>query len=104
MAFGVPVVAFDLDETRRTVASAGVYATPNDPRSFAAAIDDLLSDPNRRREMGANGRSLVRGGLSWDHQRVAYVGVYDALLHDRSREPVRAANDRRFDAANRGAK
>jgi glycosyltransferase involved in cell wall biosynthesis len=104
MAFGVPVVAFDLEETRRTVASAGVYATPNDPCSFAAAIDDLLSDPDRRREMGATGRSLVRGGLSWDHQRVAYVGVYDALLHQGWREPVRGADDRRFGAAMRGAK
>ena len=40
MAFGVPVVAFDLEETRRTVGSAAAYATPNDPR--------LVRDGDRR--------------------------------------------------------
>jgi asparagine synthase (glutamine-hydrolysing) len=89
MAFGVPVVAFDLEETRRTVGSAGEYATPNDPRSFAVAIDGLLSDPDRRRAMGATGRRLIRDGLAWDYQRVAYVGVYDALLgHSHGEAPA----------------
>ena len=30
MAFGLPVLAFDLRETRISAAEAGVYATPND--------------------------------------------------------------------------
>jgi glycosyltransferase involved in cell wall biosynthesis len=88
MAYGVPVVAFDLDETRRTVGTAGVYAEPNDPRSFAAAIDGLLSEPARRRKMGDTGKQLVRDGLSWDCQRVAYIGVYDALLGRASRDGI----------------
>ena len=83
MAFGVPVVAFDLEETRRTVGSAAEYATPNDPRSFAVTIDGLLSDPDRRRAMGETGRRLIRDGLAWDYQRVAYVRVYDALAPPR---------------------
>jgi len=89
MAFGVPVVAFDLEETRRTVGSAAAYATPNDPRSFAMTIDRLLSDPDRRHAMGATGRRLIRDGLAWDYQRVAYVGVFDALL-DRPQKQTNA--------------
>ena len=66
--------------------SAAAYATPNDPRSFAMTIDGLLSDPDRRHAMGATGQRLIRDGLAWDYQRVAYVGVYDALLDRRPRQ------------------
>jgi glycosyltransferase involved in cell wall biosynthesis len=80
MAWGVPVVAFDLEETRRTVGAAGVYVSGNDPLAFAKAIDGLLSDPERRHTMGEIGRQLVRDSLAWEHQQVRYVGVYDRLL------------------------
>ena len=91
MAFRLPVVAFDLDQTRRTVGAAGVYAEPNDPRSFARAIDELLADPARREAMGEAGRRLIEEGLSWDHQASKYVDVLRRLLdaHARSGEPAR---------------
>jgi glycosyltransferase involved in cell wall biosynthesis len=91
MAFRLPVVAFDLDQTRRTVGAAGVYAEPNDPRSFARAIDELLADPARREAMGEAGRRLIEEGLSWDHQASKYVDVLRRLLdsHARTGEPAR---------------
>jgi glycosyltransferase involved in cell wall biosynthesis len=75
MAFRVPVVAFDLEQTRRTVGAAGVYADPNDPLSFAKAIDELLADPARREAMGAAGRRLIEESLAWDHQAAKYIDV-----------------------------
>jgi glycosyltransferase involved in cell wall biosynthesis len=74
------VVAFDLDQTRRTVGAAGVYADPNDPLSFAKAIDELLADPARREAMGEAGRRLIEEGLSWDCQAAKYVDVFDRSL------------------------
>ena len=38
MAFELPVVAFDLRETRVSAADAAVYVTPNDVREYAEAI------------------------------------------------------------------
>ena len=79
MAFELPVVAFDLRETRVSAGEAAVYAEPNDVARYAQAILDLLDDPLRRRLMGAVGRSRVEGELAWTRQRAAYVRVYDSL-------------------------
>jgi glycosyltransferase involved in cell wall biosynthesis len=92
MAFGVPVVAFDLKETRTTAGEAGVYAEPNDYIAYARLVDTLLRDPSRRAGMGAEGRRRVEQSLSWGHQRIAYVRVYDELLRrPRSRRKVARA-------------
>lgn len=80
LAFGIPVVAFDLEETRRTVGGAGVYATGNDPAAMGALVVELLDDPARRAAMSEQGKAAVRDGLSWDQQSVAYVGVFDRVL------------------------
>ena len=44
MAFELPVVAFDLRETRVSVGDAGVYVRPNDVHEYAAAIVELMDD------------------------------------------------------------
>jgi glycosyltransferase involved in cell wall biosynthesis len=79
MAFGLPVVAFDLTETRVSAADAAVYVTPNDVISFARSIARLLDEPGTRAEMGRCGRERVEQVLAWPIQRPAYVDVYDRL-------------------------
>jgi glycosyltransferase involved in cell wall biosynthesis len=79
MAFELPVVAFDLRETRVSAQDAAVYATPNDVREYAKAITELMDDEVRRADMGKLGRSRVEDELAWPHSARAYVGVYDRL-------------------------
>jgi glycosyltransferase involved in cell wall biosynthesis len=79
MAFELPVVAFDLVETKVSAADAAVYVEPNDVAKYARAIVDLLDDEVRRRRMGHLGRERVEQVLAWKHQRKAYIEVYDAL-------------------------
>jgi glycosyltransferase involved in cell wall biosynthesis len=80
MAFGVPVVSFDLKETRYSAGEASVYVENDDVREFACAIARLLSDPTQRRRMGQVGRRRVERVLAWDHQVPGYVGVFDDLM------------------------
>ena len=80
MALGVPVVAFDLRETRASAGDAAMYAEPNDIEALAGLVDELLRDPDRRAAMGEHGRRRVRNGLAWDHQKTRYVSVFDRLL------------------------
>jgi glycosyltransferase involved in cell wall biosynthesis len=80
MAFELPVVSFDLHETRVSAGQAAVYAKPNDVLAFADAIEALLADERRRKAMGAIGRQRIEDELSWESSARAYVGVYDRLV------------------------
>jgi glycosyltransferase involved in cell wall biosynthesis len=80
MAFGLPVVAFDLVETRESAGSAAMYVEPNDVERYAEAIADLVDDPDRRREMAQAGRARVVDVLAWEHQAPGYVAAYERLL------------------------
>ncbi|MFF4880310.1 glycosyltransferase family 4 protein [Micromonospora sp. NPDC000668] len=80
---GVPVVAVDLLETRRSVGEAGAYVPTGAPEEFAEAIDELLDDPARRAQMRAVGLARFRETLAWEHQADAYVAVWRRLLAKR---------------------
>jgi glycosyltransferase involved in cell wall biosynthesis len=80
MAFELPVVAFDLRETRVSAGDAAVYVQPNDERQYAEAIVALLDDEQRRALMGKLARERVEQELAWSHQESAYLGVYQRVL------------------------
>jgi len=86
MAFELPVVAFDLRETRVSAGGAAVYAEPNRVDEYARAIVELLDDGPRRKEMGELGRLRIERELAWLHQAPVYVSVYDRLLGVSRRE------------------
>jgi glycosyltransferase involved in cell wall biosynthesis len=84
MSFELPVVAFDLRETRVSAADAAVYVEPTgspeqDVRDYAKAIVSLIDDAAERARMGKLGRARVEEELSWSHSERAYVRVYDRL-------------------------
>jgi glycosyltransferase involved in cell wall biosynthesis len=79
MAFGLPVVAFDLLQTRALSDGAAVLAEPGDIVAHARAVDALLSSPQRRLALGQIGRAKVREKLAWEHQARTYAGVIEQL-------------------------
>jgi len=79
MAFELPVVAFDLVETRVSAAEAAVYVEPNRVEQYADAVLELLGDEVRCKQLGAAGRRRVEDVLAWRNQIPPYVGVYDRL-------------------------
>ncbi len=88
MAYELPVVAFDLHETRVSADGAAVYAEPNRVDEYARAIVELIDDADRRGKMGAVGRRRIEAELAWVHQRTKYVDVYDALLRPAEPAPI----------------
>ncbi|HUN35745.1 MAG TPA: glycosyltransferase family 4 protein [Trebonia sp.] len=84
MAFELPVVAFDLRETRVSAGDAAVYVKPTgsaeqDVRDYAEAIVELIDDAALRERMSALGRARVEQELAWPHQERAYLGVYNRV-------------------------
>jgi glycosyltransferase involved in cell wall biosynthesis len=80
MAMGVPVVAFDLTETRVSAADAAVYATPNDAADLARLAIQLLSEPDRGAWRGRLGQDRVAGALSWGNSVAALRRAYELAL------------------------
>jgi glycosyltransferase involved in cell wall biosynthesis len=80
MAFALPVVAFDLKETRVSAGEAASYVDSGDVAAYANSIVELLDDGDRREVMGRAGRRRIEDGLGWSHQREAYVGVYNNVV------------------------
>ncbi|HEY8473936.1 MAG TPA: glycosyltransferase family 4 protein [Natronosporangium sp.] len=88
---GVPVVATDLIETRRTAGDAAVYVPNGTPAEFAAALDALLDDATRRARMRTIGLARFADWLSWDRQAEAYTSVWRRLLGAPRSGPKHAA-------------
>jgi glycosyltransferase involved in cell wall biosynthesis len=91
MAFELPIVTFDLVETRVSAGPAAVYAEANSADAFARAVIGLLDDEMQRKLMGKAGRRRIEDELSWAHQAPRYVRVYDRLLGHAHAEPATAA-------------
>lgn len=77
MAFGRPIVQFDVTEGRVSAQDASLYARPNDAVDLAHKVEQLLDDPARRARMGLIGRERVDDVLSWDHQVDALIAAYE---------------------------
>lgn len=84
---GLPVVAADLVETRRSAGDAAVYVPTASPKEFAAALDELLDDPERRARMRKVGLTRFADQLAWDHQAKAYVAAWTRLFGRRAPQP-----------------
>ncbi|MFC0506207.1 glycosyltransferase [Micromonospora costi] len=90
---GVPVVAVDLVETRRTAGAAARYLATGSPAEFAAALDDLLDDPAERDRMRDVGLDRFTTTLAWGHQAQRYVSVWRRLLARRLPRPLAGEAD-----------
>jgi glycosyltransferase involved in cell wall biosynthesis len=83
MAFELPVVAFDLKETRVSAGEAATYVRSGDIAGYARAILELLDDDDQRAVMGKAGRIRIERELGWSDQRDVYVAVHHSLASGR---------------------
>jgi glycosyltransferase involved in cell wall biosynthesis len=78
MYFGLPIVAYDLTETRVSAENAASYA-PSSEQDLAKRICELLDDPERRQEMGDFGQRRVREELAWEFSAPVLRAAYGRL-------------------------
>ncbi|MBO4205222.1 glycosyltransferase family 4 protein [Micromonospora echinofusca] len=88
VARGLPVVAVDLLETRRTAGEAARYVPNGTPDELAGALDTLLDDAPTRAEMSRVARDRFTDSLAWDHQERAYLALWQRLLTGTAAAPT----------------
>lgn len=76
MAFGKPIVQFDVKEGRYSAQEASLYARPNDARDLADQLLALLENEDECRRRGELGRRRVTEALSWEHQVPRLIEAY----------------------------
>jgi glycosyltransferase involved in cell wall biosynthesis len=80
MAYGKPIVAFDLPEHRMTAQGAALYARPNEELDFARKLADLMDNPEKRHRMGKLGRERIEKELAWSCQEPKIIAAYERIL------------------------
>ena len=80
MAFGRPIVAFDLVEHRRSAESAAVYVEGNNDAALGLAIRKLLLDVERRQIMSQFARTRFREELAWENSEQRLIATYRQLF------------------------
>ena len=91
MAYAVPPVSFDLEESRYSAGDAGLFVPSGDVAALADAVEELLDDTDRRVALSLVARARAEAELDWRPQRTRYVGTFDGLLGRTSLGPPPAA-------------
>jgi glycosyltransferase involved in cell wall biosynthesis len=86
MSCGRPVVGTNVGGLGHLIRPDGGRAVPaGDPAALAAALTELLRDPDLRRRMGSFNRSLVESRYSWDAVVDELESVYEELAPSTAR-------------------
>ncbi len=82
LAEGKPVVAYHLDGTPEVVLNGrtGYTVAPEDRSAAASALIGLLKSPDRMKEMGENGRALVKDKFAWRVMSDTLISEYETFL------------------------
>jgi glycosyltransferase involved in cell wall biosynthesis len=83
MAGGVAAIGCTGEDGPAEIAAAGPgieLVPPGDAGALAGAIDSLLSDPARMREIGDGARSTVERSFTWERCGAATVEAYEDAL------------------------
>lgn len=91
MYFGLPVVAYDLHETRVSAGPAGVYALPNEEIELANTVAGLLDREDVRRSMGGVAKQRVHDSLAWDHSAPVLLAAYEHVFAGHTMKPAAPA-------------
>lgn len=79
MAYGKPIVSFDLKESRVSAQEAALFVPCNDEMAFAQTTAKLMDDPALREKMGRFGRERVEKELQWSVVSKNLLEAYASL-------------------------
>ncbi len=82
MACGVPVVSTTGGALPEVVGDAGLLVPPEDHSALAAAITELLDDPDRAADLGQAGYARVQKKFTWRRAAEKTVAAYREVMRD----------------------
>jgi glycosyltransferase involved in cell wall biosynthesis len=89
LACGVPVVSTHLEQTAAVVERAGETVPVCDVKALAAAMVDILEDPDRRAALGRAGREIITAEYDWSQTVEQTTEALKRLTETRPRPVAR---------------
>jgi glycosyltransferase involved in cell wall biosynthesis len=82
MTHGKPVIACDGEGITDVIKHGenGLLVKPKDVESLAQAMDFLLANPDKARELGRRAQKLVLENYTWEKNARKYIEIYRELL------------------------
>jgi glycosyltransferase involved in cell wall biosynthesis len=82
MATGIAVIASNFPLWREIVEGndCGLCVDPLNPKAIAAAIDFIINNPERARQMGDNGKRAVLEKYNWSVEEAKLLDFYQSIL------------------------
>lgn len=81
MYAGIPLVAYDLKEAKRSAGEAAVFVKNNDELKFAKAIIRLIDDPGLRIIMGKRGKERIKQNFQEEFSREELLLAYEHIFN-----------------------
>jgi glycosyltransferase involved in cell wall biosynthesis len=79
-ACGVPVVGSDSGEVPHVLADAGLVVGEADEAGWRNALEGLLADPARRRDLGERGRERAHARFAWPVVARRHLDFFEKML------------------------
>jgi len=81
MESGLPVIASNFPLWKKIIedGNCGICVDPLSPKEIADAIQFLINNPDKAKEMGENGKRLVKEIYNWDIEKKKLVEFYEKI-------------------------
>lgn len=83
MAAGKPIICCNDGGINETITDGlhGYAVTPRSLNAAVAALEKMLNDPNKRREMGQRSQQLIERKMTWDVRAQALIELFDKAAY-----------------------
>ncbi len=83
MAAGIPCVISNFPMLKKVMdeEQCGICVDPENPNEIAAAVNDLLQNEAKAKQMGLNGRQAIEKKYNWKTQEKLLLNLYYKILH-----------------------
>lgn len=85
MYAGLPVVAYELKEAKRSAGDAAIFVKNNNELEFAKAILRLIDDPGLRIVMGKRGKERAEMNFREELSKEELLAAYEYMSGDSKR-------------------
>lgn len=83
LSASLPIICSDFDHWRQLLngVECATFVNPLDPYDIAEAIQSIVDNPEKAKEMGARGQYIVENKFNWENEEKKLIDLYQKLCN-----------------------